>query len=115
MGRFIGSILLLGVFIAWLVLSYAPVSLPTIAYGRAGQWFAILLAGVLIVFLGIQCWLIAVSARLFRPNSDLDRTEIGAEFRLRRRSEVFWTAIPLVMTVLLAVWSYPTWVSLIGR
>ncbi len=115
MSRLIGSILLTGVFIAWLVLSYAPTLLPTVSFGRADRWFGLLLVGGLAVFLGIQCWLIVASARMFRPGGALRRAEECSEFHLRRWSEILWTAIPLAMTLVLAVWSYPTWASLMGR
>ena len=115
MGRVTGPVLAVGVFIAWLALSYAPVSLPVISYGASGRWFGLLLVGGLAAFLGIQCWLIIASVRMFRPDGELQRAEARAEFRLSRRWEILWTVIPLAMTIALAVWSYPTWVSLVSR
>lgn len=115
MSRFIGSFLLLGVFIGWLVFSYASWVLPALSFGAADRWFALLLAGGFAVFLGIQCWLVVASARIFRPNGELGRAEVSAEFHLRRWPEIVWTAIPLAMTIVLAVWSLPTWLTLLGR
>lgn len=114
MGRYLGPILFLGVFVAWLVLSYVSAPLPTVSYGGLSSAFAPLLAAGAILFLTIQLWLVVASAKLFRADGALRRSDVRAEFRLRRRSEVLWTAVPLGMTLLLSWWSYPTWAGLLG-
>ncbi len=114
MARIVVSVLSLGALLFWLIFSYVPASsfaLPTISYGneQVVRLFGVLLAVGLIGFVAIQGWLVNASARMFRSEGELQREEIRGEFAMRRGSEVLWTLIPLLMTVVLAALCYPTW------
>lgn len=106
----------LAIVILWLVLSYLPrqiVSLPNLALhgsaaGSAYQWALIV---SLLVFLAIQLWLVWATVGFFRSQSQA-RGASPLAFGLKLSSELFWTAIPLVMTIGLAIASYQTWLSL---
>jgi heme/copper-type cytochrome/quinol oxidase subunit 2 len=102
----------LGVLL-WLVLSYVPstwVSLPTLAF--PDSWisglFPVLALAALVVFAGIQLWLLWSVRRLPPGPADFP-------VRIQRRTEFFWTALPLLMTLGLAAASYPVWRDLVVR
>lgn len=102
--------------VLWLVLSYVPVSvvtLPQISFSSegSGRLFQALLVGGFLIFLLLQVWLVNATKRLFRT-PDGRENGMAAEFGLNRTSEMIWTAIPLLMTIGLAVASYQTWVML---
>jgi hypothetical protein len=106
--------------ILWIVLSYVPAAanplpdlsgwLPTSTPALA--WLT--LAG-LALFLLIQVSVTRASARMFRSEHSLARSELDGEFAMRRSREVFWTVLPLLMVVGLALLSAPTWRSILGR
>jgi hypothetical protein len=105
------SIAVLLAVIVWLVLSYMPGAaalLPAIAFDDA--WAARvlpLLAGLTFAgFVVIQAVVLAGTGRMMRhpPTSALAATV--QQFQLRYGREMFWTALPLVMTVVLAATLY---------
>ncbi len=108
--RYIGTGAILLATIAWLVLNYLPGAvalLPTLAFNNPAlltlfPWLALL---TLAVFLVIQLDLLRMTGRWFRPATQPTPTgKAIAEFGLSRRSELFWTLLPMVGTVLLALW-----------
>jgi len=114
MQKFLGYLILLGV-IMWIVLSYLPasvVTLPTFSFPIAfNPLFQILLAVGLALFLVLQGWLVWTTVKTIRTGQD--RTDTPAnELNLSLTREAFWTALPIVMTIVLALVSYQTWVSL---
>jgi len=113
-----GYIILLYVLF-WLVFSYLPesfISLPEIDFPRG--WtstnFPILFVICAIVFLLIQIWLVIATNGFFKGKRYLysqDKNKqieniVEAEgesilsFRLSRPQELFWTALPILMTIL---------------
>ncbi len=104
------------VTVLWLILSYIPVSVVTLpqipfASEASGRLFQVLLVGGFLIFVVLQIWLVVATKRLFRTE-DGRRNEMAAEFGLNRTSEMIWTAIPLLMTIGLALASYQTWAML---
>lgn len=110
---------ILAVTVLWLVFSYIPVSvvtMPQIAYPLAssGRLFQYLLVGGFVLFVLLQIWLVVASARLFRT-ADGRQNQVTTEFGLNRTTEIFWTAIPLLMTIGLALAGWQMWSSLALR
>lgn len=113
MNRYLLTIVsLLGVLF-WLTFSYAPpglVSLPvlTLQAPGSGALLQVLATAGLILFLSVQLLILWSTLRLRQP-SDVRRGESGP--RVSLAAEFFWTALPVVMTVGLALLSYQTWLS----
>ncbi len=105
--------LLLGTLL-WLVLSYLPesmVALPLLSFSEAlNPFFQRLLIFGVAVFLALQFWLLFATAGLFRSGQS-SRTAADA-FQLTLPRELFWTALPILMTIVLALASLRTWHSL---
>jgi len=107
----------------WLVFSYLPksiISLPEIAF--QGNWYtansSILFSLCAGLFLAIQIKLVFSTGTFFKGQPYLfseEQTEsTGQEqpsrnpgFKLSRSRELFWTALPIVMTILVLIASYP--------
>lgn len=87
-------------FSAWL-----PGATPVLA------WLA---AAALAAFLAIQAVITVASARMFRSEHALVRSELDGEFAMRRSAEVFWTVLPLLMVAALAALTVPAWRALLG-
>jgi hypothetical protein len=92
--------------VGWLLVSYLPgllPMLPTLAYP---MWSLKLMAAVATAaaagFVAIQLWIVRSTDRSLVAAGNTAR-----EFGLRRGPEAFWTALPIVMTLLLvaAVWA----------
>jgi hypothetical protein len=106
--------------VLWIVLSYVPPEanpLPDLSAWLPAStpvlaWLAA--AGLLLILL-IQVSITRASGRMFRDEHALARRELDREFAMRRSKEVFWTVLPLLMVVGLAVLSLPTWRSILGR
>lgn len=106
----------LAIVVLWLVFSYVPrhlVGLPNLSlhgpmFGQLAQWGLVV---SFVVFLAIQVWLIWATVTLFRKSGREGQVTPQA-FGLKLSSELFWTAIPLVMTIGLGLISYQTWYSL---
>lgn len=106
---------LLGV-ILWIVLSYVPaslVSLPEVSIQAvaANALFRRITVIGLIVFVALQVWLLISTMHIFRSGDERKEVAEG-EFHLRRPAEFFWTVVPLIMTLALALATLPTWMSL---
>ena len=106
----------LAIVVLWLVLSYIPrhaLSLPNLAVqgAAAGIVFQWILVVSLLIFVAIQVWLLRATVDFFRPNKR-SGPSTPQTFGLTLSSELFWTAIPLIMTIGLALASYRTWLSL---
>jgi heme/copper-type cytochrome/quinol oxidase subunit 2 len=111
---------LLAYVLAWLGLSYAPglqARLPALAFSAA--WHSALLwAGMLavLVFLGIQIWLVGSTLWSLRGRQsaawDGARSKSPARQRISLSAEVIWTALPILMTVLLALAGHRIWSAL---
>lgn len=100
----------------WIVLSYVPASLvplPDLAILPAGvnPLFRSLSVISLVLFVAIQTWIVRGTLQVLRP-LDRRRSLAHDEFRLSRSREFIWSAIPVVMTLILALASLPTWRSL---
>lgn len=95
--------------IGWLVLSYLPgvtAAFPKAAFDSAwAQALLPWLAGVsLLAFFVIQLDLVRATARWFRPSAHTETVQALGDFHLGRGRELFWTALPLLGTVLLGGW-----------
>ena len=110
--RRIFTLAILVIFVLWLVVSYLPgvrAMLPVVAFGGNGVWMATLAVLALIIFVTIQIWLVystIVTVRAHQTKSN------GSPFRLRLSVELFWTALPIAMTIGLAWASYALWLNL---
>lgn len=102
---------ILAVIIAWIVLSYLPssvVTLPTVAFGpRMASRLSALALPALVAFVAIQVWLVHatwVAVRSYRP-------QLGepAPARPHLGAELFWTALPVAMTLGVAWAGYGLW------
>ncbi len=101
------------VSVLWIIVSYLPAVkavLPTFALPNS-SWPALLAAAGFVLFIAIQLWLVkttytAVRAYLAQPSP--------APFRLHLDREVFWTALPILMTVGLAWASLDLWRNLVA-
>ncbi len=114
MRRWILTTASLGVIVVWLLLAYMP-SLPRPTLGwpaGSGALLALLAGGGLVVFLLIQGWLVRDTDRFLGGNAPAAQVAIQAEFELDKGREVFWTAMPIVMTLGMAALSYGLWRSL---
>ncbi|NJN83590.1 MAG: hypothetical protein HC802_15775 [Caldilineaceae bacterium] len=104
------TLLVLFGVVAWLVLSYVPASwsaLPQFSlHGLAGNGLFPILALVgLVVFIVIQLVLIWDTGSWF-GSSDVELQSRLRKFELRKGPELFWTGLPLLMTIGLALLSY---------
>lgn len=110
--RILSFMLVLGV-ILWIVLIYVPdsvLTLPTIGFGGAGPLLAGLAVASVAAILTVQAIVLRSTARSI-PSSDMSDTTDPA-LRLNRAAEIFWTALPLAMTLVLAWACYPLWRNL---
>lgn len=115
---------LLGCVIAWLIFSYFPATqnlLPTIAFSPS--WHSALIGvGVIgaLLFVAIQLWLVRTTVRALHTTNNTghtDRKEHKATaqtqgFQFNLSVEAFWTALPILMTVVLAAVGYKIWTML---
>ncbi len=114
MRRWILTIASLGVIVVWLLLAYMP-SLPRPTLGwpaGSGALLALLAGGGLLVCLLIQGWLVRDTNHFLRGEMPPAQVAIQAEFELDKGREIFWTAMPIVMTLGMAALSYGLWRSL---
>jgi hypothetical protein len=106
--RYVLAVVSLVCIIAWLVLSYLPgaqVVLPTIAF--TGAWSAIwlpALAGLALgVFAIVPLWLVLATGQLVRHPVQVELRATVRHFGLQAGPEIFLTAVPLGMTLVLAL------------
>jgi len=108
-----GSLLLL---LGWLGLSYGgwlPESARLVApLAQAGNWFQQATLVILLCFIAIQLWLLRSTFRLLGRRSPTDVHPLPTQFALNPWREIFWTAIPLFMTIGLALVGYKLWANL---
>ncbi|MBE2241093.1 MAG: hypothetical protein IAE81_25125 [Caldilineaceae bacterium] len=95
--------------LGWLVISYLPpaaAALPQMAFDSpAAQWLLPWLAGLsLLVFLIIQLDLVRATLQWFRPSAAPAISQALVEFSLPRGQELLWTLLPVLGTVILALW-----------
>lgn len=95
--------------LGWLVLSYLPgitAALPKLAFdGALAQAMLPWLAGVtMVAFLAIQADLVRATMRWFSPAVESTTAQAVSDFNLPRGAEIFWTVLPLLGTLLLAIW-----------
>ncbi len=110
--RILSLALTLGV-ILWIVLTYVPDSLlplPIIRFSGSGGLLAGLTVACLVAFVAIQTYLVRSTVRGVDPDHQPPNTR--SPFRLNRNAELFWTVLPLVMTLVLAWASYGLWINL---
>lgn len=113
--RILSFLLVLGV-ILWIVLIYVPdslLALPTIGFGGAGSLLAGLAAASLAAIVAIQAIVLRSTARSIPARDTSDTTDPA--LRMNRAAEIFWTAFPLAMTLVLAWACYPLWRNLTQR
>ena len=113
MSKFIAYASLTVVFL-WLLFSYVPasfVTLPSIAFPDAlnSSFQRILVVGA-VLFVGLQVWVLVSTVGIFRAGRS-SSTRAQA-FHLSRGREFVWTALPILMTLLLAFAAHQTWSSL---
>ena len=99
----------------WLFFAYMPGLrgfLPDLALTGATPWMAWLAIFALVAFVAIQLWLVYTTGRTVRAYQAKD---LRAGFRLNLGLEIFWTVLPIAMTLGLAWASYPLWINLIQR
>lgn len=105
MSRYFVTFALLGAVVLWLVLSYAPVSLPQIAVTSSTilAWFPALSMILLGVFALIQLDLVRATVQMLKRPAGAAEREAVEMFGLRTGREILWTVLPLVGTALLAM------------
>ena len=105
MSRYLVTFGLLGAVIAWLVLSYVDVALPTIAFSGATvlAWLPALALVLLAIFALIQFDLVLATVRMIKHPAGPVEREAVAVFNLRMGREVLLTALPLVGTLLIGL------------
>ena len=111
--RRIFTLAILAIIVLWLLVSYLPgiqAILPVVAFGGNGLWMAGLAVVALIVFIGIQLWLVYTTIITVRGHQVKSP---DSPFRLKLSVELFWTALPIVMTIGLAWASYALWLNLL--
>ena len=114
MNRFLGYSSLFAV-IFWLLFSYLPLDLlaqfkiaAPVALTGFYRWLTV---GGLLLFLGIQVLLIRSTTLFVRRNHHARQEQVEVP-RLSLVWELWWTAVPLFMTVGLAVVGFQLWSSL---
>lgn len=105
------------VVVLWLALSYMPgISLPELAYPAwSGSLLAVVAGLGLVAFVAIQFWIVQSTDRAVarvEADSKQNATPEPTSLRVRRGPETFWTALPLVMTVLVATGAVGAWRAL---
>ncbi|MFO7633222.1 MAG: hypothetical protein R6W76_11810 [Caldilinea sp.] len=102
-----GGILLATV--AWLIVSYMPQAVATLPKWAFDSQFAQMifpwLAAIsLLIFLIIQLDLVRATAKWFRHPVHSPAAQALVDFGLGRNQELFWVVLPILGTVLLALW-----------
>lgn len=99
------TVLTVALLLAWVVLSYAPATwLPHWQWPAAlAPWMGGVLLVALAAFLAIQVWLVYATDRSLAQHPEQMR-----EFRLTRGREGVLTALPIILTLLLAWAAWPS-------
>jgi heme/copper-type cytochrome/quinol oxidase subunit 2 len=114
--RYLLTLLSLSAVVIWLVLSYArPTWAPLATIAYPALWAAL---GLVLSLLALALFLVVQSIILW-STSRIKPEPIGEPpaggRRMRVTTELFWTILPLLMTLGLACISYPTWRSLLAK
>ncbi|MCE7980958.1 MAG: hypothetical protein DYG89_07175 [Caldilinea sp. CFX5] len=115
MNRYIGYGSL-ALVIGWLALSYSawlPARMRIAApLAAAGPWFQGTTVVILLGFIAIQLWLLASTFFLLQRRRPSDTQAPVDHFVLHTFGELFWTALPLLLTIGLALAGYRLWASI---
>lgn len=115
MNRYIGYGSL-GLFIGWLVLSYTdwlPMRLRFAAsFVQYGDWFQQVTIAILLLFVSIQLWLLASTVWVVQRHRQGNTQSLPSHLPLSVVGELFWTALPLFLTLGLAFVGYTLWASM---
>ena len=106
------ALAILLVCVLWLVVSYVPslqTLLPTLAFAGSERWLAMMAMAALGLFVAIQLWLVYTTVNTVRAHQ---AKHSQSPFRLKLGVELFWTALPIAMTIGLAWASYALWLNL---
>ena len=109
------ALTILVISILWIVISYLPgvqSLLPTIAFTYGNGWLASLAVLALVCFIAIQLWLVYTTVNTVR---DVQAKHSRPQFPLKVGTELFWTALPIAMTLALAWASYALWLNIASR
>lgn len=114
MRRSLWLVVTLVVVTGWLVLAYLPaLTLPQLALPASlSAPLALVAAAGLGLFLAIQGLLVNFTDAAVRRGRPDDRVAV-ADFNLNRGREFFWTVLPLLMTLGLALMTWGLWSSLL--
>jgi heme/copper-type cytochrome/quinol oxidase subunit 2 len=105
----------LALVISWLVLSYSNWLPATLRIGAplsvVGPWFQGVTAAILLCFIAIQLWLLVSTWQIVRRQRQDDTQTTGA-FSLSLFGELFWTVLPLLLTIGLVLAGYQLWATI---
>jgi heme/copper-type cytochrome/quinol oxidase subunit 2 len=99
------------IIVLWLMVSYMPhvqSALPTIAFAQAGGWQSTSGVILLVVFIALQVWLLYTTLTRVRTSQMHSHTK---PLRLKLGVELFWSVLPILMTIALAWASYALWLN----
>lgn len=115
MNRYIGYGSL-ALVIGWLVLSYSNWLPAMVRIGapraQLGPWFQQMTVALLLCFIAIQLWLCVATWRIVQQRRHDEAQTATAHFSLSLFRELFWTALPLFLTIGLALAGYRLWANL---
>ena len=116
--RLLLTIIILAGVISWIVLSYLPsslIALPQFQAAPAALVNAVpaLVVVSLLVFIGLQVWLVQSTAASIKRPRDASRGQVTGRFELNAGREAVLTALPIGFTVLLALAAYGWWQKLL--
>jgi heme/copper-type cytochrome/quinol oxidase subunit 2 len=114
--RKIFTYFLLCCVVAWLVLSYWPFGrslIPLVSFPLGWRNELALLGAISIcLFIGVQLWLVITTTRSLRKRqASPGKASPDAGLRLNVQAEIFWTALPIGITILLGVAGYWIWLA----
>jgi heme/copper-type cytochrome/quinol oxidase subunit 2 len=112
--RLLWTLFLLGGVTFWLFFSYAPESIrpfePIVLRAAwIGPLWQRLAVATLFLFLVVQ---MIIAGSTLRLGAQAAQTGMGGPLRLPMVAEIFWTLLPILMTIGLAAISSRTWASL---
>lgn len=116
--RLLLTIIILAGVLSWIVLSCIPsslVTLPQFQYAPTGlvHVFPALVVGSLLLFIGLQVWLVQSTVESIRRYRDSTRGEQAGSFELSAGREAVLTALPIGFTILLALAAFGRWQRLL--
>jgi hypothetical protein len=103
------TLAMLLICVLWIVVSYLPgvqAYLPVIGFAQGAPWLGALAVPAVLVFLAIQLWLLYSTVSTVRAyQAKSPRSPI----QLKLGAELFWTALPIAITIALVWASYARW------